>query len=174
MGWGAIAGAVGAIGGGLLAQKGSKDAANASAKASIAGQQIISEDAAKARDDVISLYPSVYDSIRGGYGEGLNILFDGGNKQQQAFRKGNIGAQKTLNRTQQNVINALFGRPTQSYDVVDLGGYELQRPRQQQKPSRSTVPATDRSIPGGSAYSGYINPALFNSSEGYARYTGKK
>lgn len=94
--------------------KASRESQAAQRSANLATERFIREQTARAREDVMGLFPAG-EQIRGaGFQSALDVIGAGVSPQVEAFRQGNIGAQEITAAGLPQIQAALLGTPMQA------------------------------------------------------------
>jgi hypothetical protein len=101
---------------------GSDDSAQkAQSRANKRTEELIAENTAQAREDVMGLFPAADKNVRRGFKAALNVFGDAVPQQISAFQQGNVGAQQALLAGLPQMQNALLGLP------VDMSSLQAQQ-----------------------------------------------
>ena len=115
---GHVIAAVGGVASAALASRSSKKATKAATDAAEQGQQILAEDKAQARDDIMRLFPQAQQAQTRGFTEARQMLGGLLPEQQRLFQDGNVAAQNTMLAGLPQIQNAIMGNP------VDMSGLQ--------------------------------------------------
>lgn len=132
-----------------------KDAAKAQQRAAEAGQELIRENIAEARDQIRTLFPEARQSAQQGFQSALDVFGQSIPTQANIFQQGNVGAQQMLSQGLPQFQNAILGLPTdlsfaqpQQLTMPDLAFLQQQLGQQQAPQAQPDVAAPTQSFTG--------------------------